>query len=120
MAVLALTVTGTAAGLASGAGNRNPVHLQFSERSCTFKALVRWHGLDFTPADVHFVFYRLGIIVQDDTIPVSAGDTTATDTYTGTASTTSNQFWLNIYVERFPGDPSYAGAYSKTIVANCD
>jgi len=69
---------------------------------------------------VHFVLYRFGTIVQDDTIPVSAGDTTATDTYTGTVSTTSNQFWLNVYVERFPGDPSYAGADSKTIVANCD
>jgi acyl-CoA hydrolase len=58
--------------------------------------------------------------VSQVTNPVSPGDAVSVATYTGSAGTTSNQFWVTVYLERFPGDPSYAGAVSDTVVASCD
>jgi hypothetical protein len=109
-------VVGT--GTAGAAGNRNPLRVQFSESGCTFEATARWHHLDFTPTDARFDFYRTGVLVSEVINPLSPTDSTSVATYTG-SSGTSNQFWVVVYLERFVGDPSYAGAVTKTIIADC-
>jgi hypothetical protein len=118
--IVALTAIVVSASTAGAAGNRNPLRLQFSERACTLTASARWHNVGFTPADARFDFYRTGFLVSEVINPLSPGDAKSVATYAGTTGTTSNQFWVVVYLERFPGDPSYAGAVSKTIIADCD
>jgi hypothetical protein len=120
MAALALTlVVGVGVSPVTAAGNRNPLRVRFSESACTFTVIASWHHLDFTPNDARIDFYQTGFLVSEVINPLQPGDSKSVASYTTTSGTTSNQFWAVVYLERFPGDPSYAGAVTKTIIADC-